>query len=57
MSYITERESVLSDFSASYWIKKRIGELEGRDSLDAVADCEVLLRLMELRANEILGAR
>lgn len=46
-------ESILSDPTASYWLKQRIEELQERDPVDALNDIEMLKRLTESRLEEM----
>ena len=49
-------EEVLSDFSASFWLKNALRAALARDPVDAAHDSEVLAQLLERRCKEILAA-
>lgn len=48
-------EDVLSDPTASYWLKEAIRACLERDPLDAAADASVLANLMESRLAARVG--
>jgi hypothetical protein len=50
-----EIEQVLSDPSASFWLKAALGSALDRDPVDAANDAEVLFRLLDERCREILN--
>ena len=52
-----EIQSVLSDFSASTWLKKALTDCLQRDPLDAQYDAGALMDLMGRRATALLGGR
>jgi hypothetical protein len=50
-----EVEFVLSDPSASFWLKEALCSALDRDPVDAVNDAEVLFRLLDKRCRKILS--
>ena len=46
---------ILTDPSASYWLKQAIKDMLNRDALDAVCDAECLAGLLKERLHEIQG--
>jgi hypothetical protein len=50
-----EIEQVLSDPSASLWLKDALGSALGRDPVDAANDAEVLFRLLDERCRKIFN--
>ena len=46
---------ILTDSSASYWLKQAIKDMLKRDALDAVCDAECLAELLKERLHEIQG--
>ena len=48
-SYMTKRNEILDDRSASIWLKSQVCTLEVRDPVDAFNDTEVLRKLAFLR--------
>lgn len=55
MGYLEARASIISDPSATYWLREAMSSLEKRDPIDALNDAEALALLAQLRAKEILG--
>lgn len=53
--YLEARAAIISDPSASYWLREAMAALEKRDPLDALKDAETLALLEQLRAKEILA--
>jgi hypothetical protein len=53
-SRLASIEEVLSDFSASFWLKNALLAALARDPVDAAHDSEVLARLLERRCRAIL---
>lgn len=53
-TYAQLKLQLILDPSTSFWMKNAINTLERRDPLDAVSDVEVLLSLMQMRADEVL---
>ena len=51
-NYMTKRDEVLTNMSASYWLKAAIVGLEKRDPVDAFNDAEILRKLAFLRMEE-----
>jgi hypothetical protein len=48
-SYMTQRNKILDDPSASTWLKTQVCTLEVRDPVDAFNDTEILRKLAFLR--------
>ena len=48
-NYAGQRDAILADRSASFWLQGAIKALDARDPCDAVNDVEVLLELAKLR--------
>jgi len=55
LGYQEVRAAILSDPSASFWLREAMAALEKRDPLDALKDAETLALLAQLRAKKILG--
>jgi hypothetical protein len=49
------KAEIMRALDSSDWLKSAVSHLSGRDPVDAVADAEVLLELMTLRADEIFA--
>jgi len=47
------QQSIESDVSASFWLKKALVTAESRDPLDALRDAETLQMYCQLRLDEI----
>jgi hypothetical protein len=50
-----EIEQVLTDPTASFWLKEALSSALDRDPVDAANDAEVLAQLLGRRCQEILG--
>ena len=48
-SYKEQRDAIIGDFCASFWLQNAICALEARDPVDAFNDTEVLRKLAFLR--------
>ena len=53
MNYIEKLNQVLADPSASYWLKKALRALDGRDPIDALNDVHALHEIATERWGEI----
>lgn len=52
---LTEIESVLNDPTTSHWLRNSLDASLGRDPIDAAFDAEMLLRLLNKRADAALS--
>lgn len=50
--HVPDVETVLSDPSASYWLKNALQAALGRDIVDAANDAEVLFSILRHRAEQ-----
>lgn len=55
MTYSNLKQSILSDPSASFWLKTAVTQLENRDPCDAIADVEILYQLVTMRMEDVFG--
>lgn len=53
MSYRKELQITLDSPAASYWLKDALAQLDKRDPVDALADAQALVYLMQQRMEEI----
>lgn len=53
--YTNLKNEILGDPAATHWLKRVLTELEARDPNDALGDLEALLRLQQLRLDEIVA--
>lgn len=50
-------EEVLSGFSSSHWLKQALQSALNRDCVDAAHDAELLSKILNARADKILGVK
>lgn len=51
-TYKEMKKQVENDPSQSYFVKDMLYEADNRDPIDVIADCKVLIRLMEQRVKD-----
>jgi hypothetical protein len=51
--YEKQKDAILRDPSASFWLKTAVWDLDRRDPVDALEDLEVLMNLCQVRCTPL----